>query len=385
MLLYNFYTFFASEKEKKQTTEEPSKETNNHFGRFYFDALNNESFRELSPLALKVYVSMFEYADWKTGKCWPSQTQLARNCGCKRETVNRKIKELEEREYIRKKDESKRPVYYIIAYEKHNVAEKSQGVTPRSQGVTPRSQGGVTPRSHELESSNENIKNNKQQNNTTTVGLSYEDVISTTSSAEPETIKSVCCNISNIFFRKFHIELPYRFVKEKIKSGEVFDDQFYIKIIQTQQRMPDNPIGWWRSIDLTWVIDENARPVDRVGRGWRIYKSTVEVEKEDGDDDEDEEILRAKAEREEAILQIKAEMDEIMDKVEERRQALSEDGLEVYKSKAHEFLDDEEFPKNFRLQPIIDGAINTLLRRELGLDEKYSKLKNKLKELSFES
>jgi len=307
MILYLLLYFFASKNEKK-SDEESEKKSKNLYARLYFDALNNENFKKLSPMAFKVYGSMLEYADWKTGLCYPSQKKLAENCGCSRKTVNQKIEELRKFGYIRKISEAKtKPIYYITAYEKRFKESESELVTPVSQVVTSASQGcnsevtrDVTPSSHKQYTVTKTNNDNQQQIHNQ---LELSDLIHTTRSGdEPVSVEAVCCNISNIFSKKFGTELPNRFVKEKIKSGEIFDDQFYIQIITTQQRMPDNPIGWWRSIDETWVADDNVRPVDRVGTGWRIYRSTVEIEKQNEDD---EKALRTEAEqiREERLKQ----------------------------------------------------------------------------------
>jgi len=385
MLLYTLFTAFASEKEAKpnesKQDNQGSDKRNNHFGRIYFDVINNENFKELSPLAAKIYMSMLEYANWENGLCWPSQSLIAENCGCSRRMVIRKIKELEEKRYIRKQNKSGRKLtYQIIAYEEHTFTEKPVNhMSQVEEPVNYMSQVGVTRVSHELQPINENQGNKQQQYKER--NLSYENLIYTTSSnGEPVTVESVCCRISSLFSKKFHTELPYRFIKEKINPGEVFDDQFYIKIIQTQQKMPDNPIGWWRSIDSTWVIDENARPVDSVGRGWQIRTTTVDVDLSEKEPEEVEEEKKERERRKHEIEQLKAREKEIWDKVSTRFSSMSSSEMADYTERAHQKLNSEGV-LSFHIKPLMVATINQILLSELGLSEELNRIKRKIDEL----
>lgn len=267
MKLYTLFTVFASEKDEKQ---------NKHFGRVYFDEVNNENFRELSPLALKIYISILEYADWKTGKCWPRQTTLAENCGCKRETVNRKIKELIKHGYVRKEYESKIPVYYIIAYAEQKV----------------------------------------------------EKVV----------------EVRNIM------------AEDGVLGRKPYTDEEKEEIYQeTMENYPETD-------------QEKRQKILYYSKGEFDMEKIMEELKEAESEEE-----RKREQTEEKEEQPKSKMDEITEQVKEYRQSLSEDELEQYKRKAHEFLTMQGYPEGYRLKEIVDGAINTLIQQELGLDEEESK------------
>jgi len=57
--------------------------------------------RGLSPTALKLYVVLARFADYQTGRAFPSRETLADRMGCSEKTVDRAVRELEREECIR--------------------------------------------------------------------------------------------------------------------------------------------------------------------------------------------------------------------------------------------------------------------------------------------
>jgi DNA-binding transcriptional regulator YhcF (GntR family) len=59
--------------------------------------------RELSATALKMYIVLARFADWKTGRAFPARDTLAERMRCSEKTVDRAIAELVEAECIEKR------------------------------------------------------------------------------------------------------------------------------------------------------------------------------------------------------------------------------------------------------------------------------------------
>jgi hypothetical protein len=56
--------------------------------------------RGLSPTALKLYVVLARFADWQTGRAFPSRETLADRMGCSEKTIDRAVKELEREDCV---------------------------------------------------------------------------------------------------------------------------------------------------------------------------------------------------------------------------------------------------------------------------------------------
>jgi hypothetical protein len=72
--------------------------------------------RDLSPTALKMYIVLARFADWKTGRAFPARDTLAERMRCSEKTVDRAIAELVEAECIEKRSRGRyaSAVYSIL-------------------------------------------------------------------------------------------------------------------------------------------------------------------------------------------------------------------------------------------------------------------------------
>jgi hypothetical protein len=210
---------------------------------------------ELKTASVVVYCVLLSYADFNTGKCFPSIPTICTLSGLVRQTVIDAIKELEDWGLV---EVIRRPG-------SHNVYQLqywwgSQATSTKNWTGVVQNLDGCSPIFSTLTTTN----NKNQINRTNVVNRTESSKDSATSQAKKLVYQLRIADIQQqqgwinaiqeLFRRLFQKELPAELIDEKLAQG--IKAQFLLQILKNIER-PEairNPIGWFRSISEDWNV-----------------------------------------------------------------------------------------------------------------------------------
>lgn len=212
---------------------------------------------ELKSTTVVIYNVLLSYADFNTGKCFPSIKTIHKLTGYSKTTIIQGIKELEDWGLI---EVTRRQGSHNVYQLQYWWGSQATGTKTWTGGVQNLDRGGSN-------FSTLTTANNKNHiNRTNVVNRTESENSSASSHAEKEAKKLVyqlriadiqqqqswTKAIQELFRRIFHKELPAEIIDEKFAQG--IKAQFLLEILKNiyDPEKIRNPIGWFRSISEDW-------------------------------------------------------------------------------------------------------------------------------------
>jgi len=214
---------------------------------------------ELKPSSVVVYNVLLCYADFNTGKCFPSIQTICTLSGLTKPTVIDALKELEDWGLVE----------VARRHGSHNIYQLQYWWGSQPTGT--KNFTSVVKNFYHTGKIFDTLTttNNENQINRTNVVQRTESKNSSASShAEKEAKKLLyqlriadiqqqqgwTSAIQEQFRRLFHKELPSEIIDEKFAQG--LKAQFLLQILKTiyDPEKIRNPLGWFRSISLDWEV-----------------------------------------------------------------------------------------------------------------------------------
>ena len=208
---------------------------------------------ELKPASVVVYCVLLSYADFNTGRCFPSITTISTLSGLNRATVMRSIKELEDWGLLKVIRRQGSVNIYQLQY------WWGSGETSIKKAT-----GGVAKSDYpsRIFDTLTTTNNKNHINRTNVVNRTGSSKDSATSQAKKFVYQLRIADIQQqqgwinaiqeLFRRLFHKELPAEIIDEKFAQG--VKAQFILEILKNidDPSKIRNPIGWFRSISEDW-------------------------------------------------------------------------------------------------------------------------------------
>lgn len=208
---------------------------------------------ELKPSSVVVYNVLLSYADFNTGKCFPSIPTICTLSGLVRQTVIDALKELEDWglvEVIRRQGSHN---VYQLQYWWGSSATSTKnwtGVVQNLDGCSPIFST-LTTAKNENQINRANVVQRTESSKESAL-FSGKKLVYQLRIADIQQQQSWIKAIQEQFRRLFHKELPAEIVDEKLAQG--LKAQFLLEVLKNiyDPGKIRNPIGWFRSISEDW-------------------------------------------------------------------------------------------------------------------------------------
>ena len=215
--------------------------------------------RELKATSVVIYNVLLSYADFNTGKCFPSITTLHKLTGYSRVTIIQAIKELEDWgliEVIRRQGSYN---VYQLQYWWESEATSTKSCTGGVQNLNHTSTifSTLTTTNNKNHINKPNVVNrtgSKNSSSSSHAKNKAKKLVYQLRIADIQQQQAWINTIQELFSRIFNKELPAEIVDEKLAQG--VKAQFLLQIVKNidDPAKIKNPIGWFRSISEDWSL-----------------------------------------------------------------------------------------------------------------------------------